>query len=563
MTKSKVPKALPIGVENFEAMIEQNYYYVDKTLMIKELLDKQGYVHVFTRPRRFGKSLTISMLQHFFENSKKDKAHLFAGLKITEVGDEYLEHQNRYPVIKLILKGAEGANFESAYRMLKMEIAREFGRHRYLLISDKIEAEQKQIYQSIIEQSANQETLQGSLLFLSQCLASHHDEKVIILIDEYDVPLEKAFFAKNNYYDEMAGFIRAFFGDALKTNDSLYFSIITGCLRVNKESIFTGVNNLNIISILTDSYGEYFGFTQPEVDEMLKYYGIPERGEQMRDWYNGYQFGETIVYNPWSSLHYMTDILYGKMYLPRPHWSNTSSNSIIRQLINIADDDTRDEIELLIGGESITKPILEDTVYADITKDMDNLWSFLFFTGYLKKVGKELIEETVHLEMKIPNREVRYIYTRHIREWFNERIKETDMTNLYTAVVEQNIEIFQDEIINMLGESISYMDSHENFYHGFLTGILRGMKGYRAISNRESGNGRGDIFIKPRDLRKSAVIIEIKVAKKPQDLEKECLLALAQIEEKKYIDELTYEGYTEIIKYGMAFYGKMCVIKKV
>ena len=556
-------KSLPIGIENFESMIKQDYYYVDKTLLIKELIDKQGYVHVFTRPRRFGKSLTISMLQHYFENLKQDKAHLFDDLKIMDAGAEYLIHQNKYPVIKLILKGAEGATFESAFKMLKMEIAREFDHHAYLLTSNSITKDKKQIFQSILDQSANVEILQGSLLFLSQCLFQHYGEKVIILIDEYDVPLEKAFFAKTSYYDEMVSFIRSFFGGALKTNDALHFSVITGCLRISKESIFTGVNNLNIISILTDSYGEYFGFTQPEVDEMLEYYEIPERSEQMRDWYNGYHFGETIVYNPWSSLHYMTDILYGKMYLPRPHWSNTSSNSIIRQLIEIADDETRDEIELLIEGKTIKKPILEDTVYADITKNMDNLWSFLFFTGYLKKVGKEQIGVQNHLDLKIPNKEVLYIYVRQIREWFDERVKETDMTKLFTAVLNQDVETFEEEIAELLSESISYMDSHENFYHGFLTGVLRGMKGYRALSNRESGNGRGDIFLKPRNPRKVAVILEVKVAKKPQDLEKESTAALKQIDEKKYIEELEQEGYTKIIKYGIAFYGKMCAIKKV
>jgi len=552
---------LPIKVENFKDIIENEYYYIDKTLMIKELLDKGGEANVFNRPRGFGKSLNISTLQYFFENLKKDDAHIFNGLNIEQVGEKYLEHQNKYPVIKLSLKDTVGANFNSAYKLFKTEIANEFERHDYLLNSKVLNPFQMQRYQSLLNKSADQEEFQNSLKFLCQCLQQHYNQKVILLIDEYDVPLEKAHFAKPSYYSEMVGFVRSLFGAVLKTNDALHFSVITGCLRVSKESIFTGVNNLNIVSILSDSFGEYFGFTEPEVEAMLRYSQLEHKSDEMRDWYNGYLFGETIVYNPWSSIKYLYDVIYGKMEFPVAHWSNTSSNSIVRELVSIADDETKDEIEYLIKGETITKPVKEDIVYAEITNSMDNLWNFLFFTGYLKKVSKEQIEETIYLELKIPNREIRYIYSRQIREWFEDRVKETDMTALYTAVLNQDIVIFEDEIINLLGESISYMDSHENFYHGLLTGVLRGIKGYRAISNRESGNGRGDIFIKPRDLRKPAIIIEVKVADRPQHLAKYCQIALDQIEEKKYVDELVYEGYTEIIKYGMAFNGKMCMVK--
>ena len=552
---------LPIGVENFKDMIENEYYYIDKTLMIKELLDKGGSVNVFTRPRRFGKSLNISMLQYFFENLKKDDAHIFNGLNIEQVDKKYLEHQNKYPVIKLSLKDAASANFNSAYKLFKTEIANEFRRHQYLLESLSLDSLQKQRYQSLLDESADQEKFQNSLKFLCQCLQQHYNQKVILLIDEYDVPLEKAHFANPSYYDEMVGFVRSLFGAALKTNDALHFSIITGCLRVSKESIFTGVNNLNIVSILSDSFGEYFGFTESEVEAMLKYSQLEHKSDEMRDWYNGYLFGETIVYNPWSSIKYLYDVIHGKMEFPVAHWSNTSSNSIVRQLVAIADDETKDEIEHLIKGATITKPINEDIIYADILKNMNNLWNFLYFTGYLKKVSKKQVGVQNYFDLTIPNKEILYIYVRQIREWFDDRIKETDLTSLYTAVLNQDIAIFEDEIINFLGESISYMDSQENFYHGFLTGILRGIKGYRTISNRESGSGRGDIFIKPRDLRKPAIIIEVKVANRPQDLAKYCQIALDQIEQKKYIDELIYEGYTQIIKYGMAFNGKMCMIK--
>jgi len=552
---------LPIGVENFYDMIRKGYYYVDKTLMIKELLDKGGYVNVFTRPRRFGKSLNISMLQYYFDILKKDKANIFDGLKIMDAGGEYREHQNRYPVIKMSLKGAEGLNFDKAFEKLKIEIASEFKRHDYLLESEKIREVDQQMYRIIVDETASIVQFENSLKFLSNCLERHYEQKVIILIDEYDVPLEKAHFAQKSYYNEMVDFIRSFFGAALKTNDSLYFSVITGCLRVSKESIFTGINNLNIISILSDSFGEYFGLTEPEIEEMLAHYDLSHKADEMRVWYNGYLFGDVTVYNPWSSINYLYDELYSKMGFPVAHWSNTSSNSIIRELIAVADDEARDEIELLIQGETLTKPINEDIVYADITKNMDNLWNFLFFTGYLKKVSKEQIGVENYFELTIPNNEILYIYKRQIREWFGDRVRETDMSSLYTAVLNQDVATFEDEIIEMLSETISYMDSHENFYHGFLTGVLRGIKGYVAKSNRDSGDGRGDIFLRPRTIRKPAIIIEVKVANTAKDLERECEAALKQIEEKKYADELDREGYTQTIKYGIAFYRKDCLIK--
>ena len=579
-------KPLPIGVENFGDMIRKNYYYVDKTLMIKELIDKGSYVNVFTRPRRFGKSLNISMLQYYFENLKKEDAHLFNDLKIEQVGKQYQVHQNNYPVIKLSLKAGEGTHFAMAFAKLKEEIGSEFNRHQYLLKSEKLTENQKKHYQYIIEKSTPKlsvekfESLQekqqaeqaelerqitvfsGSLKFLSQCLERYYDKKVIILIDEYDVPLEKAHFAKKNYYDDMIGFIRAFFGDALKTNDALEFAILTGCLRISKETIFTGLNNLNIVSIVSHEYGEYFGFTEEEMSTMLNDYELEEKEQEAREWYNGYLFGETIVYNPWSVLKYLADMRNREPF-PKPHWSNTSSNSIIRELIAIADDETKAEIEHLIVGETITKPIHEDIVYGEITDSMDNLWNFLFFTGYLKKVSKKQIGVHNYFDLTIPNKEILYIYESRIRKWFDARVKEADMTNLYTAVLNQDTPTFEDELINLLGESISYMDSHENFYHGFLTGVLRGIEGYRITSNRESGNGRGDIFLRPRSIRKPAIIIEVKMTKKdrPQDLEKQSEKALAQIEEKKYYLELEQEGYQTIIKYGIAFYAKDCMIK--
>ena len=552
-------KPIPIGIEDFEAMIVENYYYVDKTLMIKDLLDKKAYVNLFTRPRRFGKSLNISMLQHFFDILLADKANIFDGLNIASEDASYFAHQNKYPVIKIGLKDVESDNLEGALKMLKAEISDEFRRHKYLLDSELIDDGQKELYKKLRDRKADTDELKESLKFLSKCLHQHYSQKVLILIDEYDVPLEKSHFA--GYYSSMISFIRVFFSSALKTNKSLHFAVLTGCLRVSKESIFTGLNNLSIESIISDSYGEYFGFIESEVIEMLKHYGLEDKVSQMQDWYNGFLFGETTVYNPWSCIEYLTDNLHRKIYPPRPHWSNTSSNKIVRELISISDNIIKEELESLILGNTITKPIIEDIVYADITKTMENLWSFLFFTGYLKKISKVQIDVENYIELGIPNNELVYIYKRHIREWFNEKVRATDLTPLFTAILNKDTAAFQHELTQMLQNTISYFDSKEEFYHGFIAAVMATMDNYAAKSNRESGNGRSDLFIKPVSIRQPAIIIEVKVAKEARYLVKECDKALAQIKEKKYDDELLREGFTDIIKYGIAFYRKDCEIK--
>ena len=552
-------KALPIGVEDFELMIADNYYYADKTLMIKEILDKRGYVNLFTRPRRFGKSLNISMLQHFFDNLLEDKSHVFDGLNISCVDAKYLSHQNNYPVIKIGLKDVESSKFEDAMEMMAMEIASEYDRHRYLLKSEQIGEEQKVRYKRILSEDASVTEYRGSLKFLSNCLEKHYSKKVVILIDEYDVPLEKAYV--EGYYPDMVKFIRSFFSAALKTNKSLHFAIITGCLRVSRESIFTGLNNLHIISIASGDYGEYFGFTELETKKLLTYYNLSHKEAEMRDWYNGYLFGDIVVYNPWSVIKYLSDMLYSGVGLPSPHWSNTSSNDIVRDLINISDNNAKAEIESLIAGQTITKPIKEDVVYANIRKSMDNLWSFLFFTGYLKKVSKTQIGVHNHLELAIPNKEIQYIYETQIIEWFDEKVRTNDLTRLYSAVLNGDTEVFQHELTEMLKDTISYFDSKEEFYHGFLAAVMSAMGDYAIKSNRESGNGRGDIFMRPVSFRQLAVLIEVKVANKMIDLPKECDRALAQIVEKKYDEELEREGYANVIKYGVAFYRKDCEIK--
>ena len=574
--KEVVLKALPTGVEDFEKITTKNYYYVDKTWFIKELIDKKGEVNLFTRPRRFGKSLAISMFQHFFDMHYADKKHVFNGLRITEASEPYLLHQNAYPVIKMTFKNMEGSAFSTAFTGLMGQVSKEYGRHAYLLESEALRRDEKEQFENFMikrkverydgEKDEEYErrvigiskSYLSVLEFITQCLYKHHGKKVIVLIDEYDVPLEKAHF--NNYYEPMIDLVRGIFSQGLKSNDAVDFAVLTGCLRVSKESIFTGFNNPKIISILSRSYAEYFGFTSAEVKEMLAYYGLSHKYEEMQDWYNGYLFGDTIVYNPWSSIEYMFEMLANEPSA-KPHWANTSSNSIVKELITHADDEARDELEHLIAGGTLTKPINEDVVYADILKKQDNLWNFLYFTGYLTKIEKQHVKDENYFKLKIPNKEVVSIYRNKIRDWFDERVKKADRETLYRAILEQDVTTFEDEIIELLADSISYMDSQENFYHGFLTGILGGLKGYRVISNRESGSGRGDIFIKPRDYRKAAIIIEVKVAKAARKMSSTCDEALLQIETKKYADELWREGYNEMIIYGIAFYRKSCRIK--
>ena len=433
-------KPLPIGIENFEKMIKNGYYYIDKTLFIKELIDKKGEVNLFTRPRRFGKSLTMSMLRYFFEKSG-NSGDLFNGLNISYAGEKYMSEMNKYPVISLTLKSAGQRDYKSSFLKLKQLIIRELKRHKYLLESANIDDIDKSIYINLLTGKVDDIDYSGTLSFLSDCLHQHHGEKVIILIDEYDVPLEKAYF--NGYYDEMIDFLRAFYNEGLKTNESLYFAVMTGCLRVSRESIFTGFNNPKIITIMSNAYGEYFGFVDGEVMEALNYYGLDDKIDEARKWYNGYVFGETNVYNPWSVINYLCDKYEKKNSYPRPHWSNTSSNDIIRELINIAGYETKEEIEALIRGESITKPIHEDVVYGEIKNNMDNLWNFLFFTGYLRKTGESMKDIYIYYTLAIPNLEILYIYKRKIKEWFEEKIKSHDFNKMHEAVLNADTQTFQ------------------------------------------------------------------------------------------------------------------------
>lgn len=559
-------KQLPIGYDNFKQIREEGLFYVDKSMLIKDILDNKGQVMLFTRPRRFGKTLNLSMLRYFFEKEYDfngqivDNRILFQNLSIMKEDKKYTEEFGNYPVILLSLKSAKQPTYEMSYASILDEIAEEYRRHMYILEKKGLLESEKEKYIRIMNREAAPIDYAKSLHFLSLCLNKVEKQKSIILIDEYDVPLENAHF--KGFYQEMTDFIRSLFESALKTNDSLKFAVITGCLRISKESIFTGLNNLKTVSILEEGYSEHFGFTQSEVDHMLEYYHLQSKQAEIKKWYNGYLFGNTLVYNPWSTVRYIDTQLQDNNSFPKPYWANTSSNSIIRELVERADNTVKQEIETLIAGNTIEKPIHEDVTYEDIYCSQDNLWNFLFFTGYLVKVSERMEEETVYIKLAIPNTEVRYIYRNTIIEWFEQRLKQVDYSFFYKDIISGNCEEISQFITNQLSKSISYYDNAENFYHGYLIGILTGFDGYKLESNKEHGNGRPDIVLSPYDPRKEVVIFELKKADFFSEMENKCMEALQQIEDKKYAEEYLQEGYSGVIKYGVCFCRKSCLMLK-
>lgn len=557
-------KPLPVGVDNFEKLVTRGYYYLDKTWFMKELLDKKGDVNLFTRPRRFGKTLNMSMLQYFFEDmrtdsgEKKDNTYLFENMRIMKEGEEYLAHMGRYPVISLTLKDAKQPDFELAYEAIKWQIADEYARHQYILQDARL-SEEKDQYMDIRMRRADRSAYNNSIKFLSQCLETYYGKKAVILIDEYDVPLENAF--TQNFYNEMVNFIRSLFESAFKTNSSLEFAVITGCLRISKESIFTGLNNLEVISILDRNYDEYFGFTEEEVHRLCRDCGLEQKYDLIKEWYNGYLFGKTNVYNPWSVIRYVKALISYEDEFPHSYWANTSSNTVVRKLIDMADDSVKSELEHLINGGTVEKPVHEDITYDEVYENMDNLWNFMFFTGYFKKVDERIGEDDMrYLTLMIPNREVRYIFREKIMAWFNEKMKVRDLTRLHTAFVNKDTQTLQEELTDILYETISSFDESENYYHGLVAGLLSGMKGYRTKSNRETGKGRCDLFVKPISRRKEAFIVEFKTTKKIRELEKRAEEALQQIDDKKYVLELEDDGYDLSGNYGISFCGKDCCV---
>lgn len=557
-------KVIPIGIDNFKEIITGRYYYVDKTLLIKELLDLTVKVNLFTRPRRFGKTLNLSMLQAFFENTgdeeeNQKRRELFKHLQIMNAGDAYTSHMGQYPVIFLTLKSAKQRTFQSALFKIKECISQEYRRHAFVCDGVKLSDSEKQLFQKLADGRGTMDEYSGSLQFLSQCLYKETGEKVIILLDEYDVPLENAYF--RGFYDEMIDFIRSLFESGLKTNDALKFSVITGCLRISKESIFTGLNHLKIISVSDRQYSEHFGFTEKEVKEMTEYYGHAGRYDDLKQWYDGYVFGNTCIYNPWSVINFMFDLNADEQAFPRPYWVNTSSNQIIHDMISRADTMTRNQIEALLNGKTMDIPVHEEITYDDLEDIGDNLWNFLYFTGYLTKESEYFKNHTVYLKVRIPNIEVKTVYTNTILNWFQESVKKKDFRELYRAMEEKNTGKMGEILTEQLFSVISFYDSAENFYHGFLAGILSQSEKYLVKSNRESGLGRSDLIVKTPSLRGRAFLLEVKVSDSMKHLEQDAKKAVQQIWDKNYMEELKLEGYEQIDAFGIAFYRKDCEVQ--
>lgn len=559
-------RAIPIGVDDFKDLITNDYYYVDKTLLIKELIDLKGKAILFTRPRRFGKTLNMSMIRYFFENTGNDEENeankgLFRNLQIMNDDEIYTSQMGQFPVVLLTLKSARQGAFDTAYYMIRNEISSEFQRHREVIEKGKqaLSLSEWDKYVRLAEQQADYKEYANALQFLTQCLYKTTKRTVILLIDEYDVPLENAYFA--GFYDRMVGFIRSLFESALKTNEYLHFAVITGCLRISKESIFTGLNHLNMVSVLDKNYSTYFGFVEDEVKKMLTDYGHEARFPDLKKWYDGYCFGDREIYNPWSVIKFLSDLNADGNAFPKPYWINTSSNEIVRDMIYRADKETRNQMEELISGGTIEIPVHEEITYGDLKGQGENLWNFLFFTGYLTKAGEEFRDDTIILKGRIPNIEVKTVYKNTILSWFQDKIKKRDFKELYQALEEGDERKAAQIISEQLLSAISFYDSAENFYHGFLAGILNQSEKYLVKSNRESGNGRSDIMVKSPSLRGRAFVLELKVSDSIDSMEKDAGEAVRQIYEKGYMEELRTEGYRKISCYGVAFYRKDCEVR--
>ena len=529
--------------------------------MIRDILDSGSKVMLFTRPRRFGKTLNMSMLRYFFENSEQDNSYLFNDLAISEAGEEYLSHSGKYPVISISLKSMKQPTWSGAFAEFKEIVANEFERHFEKGVPEKITGRKMSRIQDVINGTADEQVYFTCLKLLSDCLYEIYGKNIIVLIDEYDVPLENAYF--NGFYEQMLNLIRSVFESVLKTNNSLEFAVLTGCLRISKESIFTGLNNLSTHSVMDNSFSEYFGFTELEVDKILKYYQFTDKFDELKKWYDGYRFGNTEIYNPWSIVMFVQSEMGGNELSFQPYWSNTSSNSIIHDLVSKGDRRIRDDIEKLIAGYSIEKSVYEDVTYANMDVKSDYIWSFLLHTGYLKPKRVYMNGVQKYFEAVIPNLEIVTVYENTFRHWFDESIRKTDKSILLEAVLEGDTETFQAEVNRWLQRSISYHDGYENFYHGFLVGLLEYNDDYLVESNREAGTGRSDIIVKNVVYHNKAVIIEIKSVRDDETLVEKCEEAHRQIDDMQYELNLRNEGYKEIIKLGIAFKGKRCLVNKV
>lgn len=556
---------LPVGIEDFQEIRRNGFYYIDKTGLIEQLLDSWGKVNLFTRPRRFGKSLNMSMLRYFFEIGT-DKT-LFDGLHILQRKDLCDEYMGRFPVVFLTLKDVDGLTFEKATNKLIKIVALEAERFIFLKNSDKLTDNEKQRYCALVKMqdgkyAMDEDTLESALQTLSELLYRHYGQKVVILVDEYDVPLDKAY--QNGYYKEMVSMIRSLFGEALKTNEFLQFAVLMGCLRVSRESIFTGLNNFKIFSITDARFDEQFGFTEDEVGKMLKDYHLEEHMAEMKEWYDGYHFGDADIYCPWDVINRVDDLCDTPEAKPKCYWINSSGNALVKRFVSIANRTTQDEIEHLIAGEPIEKSVRLDLTYDEIDKSIDNIWSVLFTTGYLTQA--DMTEQGAY-KLVIPNKEVRTVYISQIQEWFKQKIADNteQMAHFWKAIEDGNAEIIEQYLNQTLSNTISVFDTKasemekENSYHTFLAGMLTGNTDWVVKSNVEAGEGFVDIIIKPQN-PDDGIIFELKYSKEASGLDKACERAIKQIRDRRYSEYLKNDGRHNMIFYGIAFYKKRCKV---
>ena len=561
---------LPVGIEDFREIRRAGFYYIDKTKLIEQLLDNWGKVNLFTRPRRFGKTLSMSMLHRFFEIGAD--ASLFDGLSISRRRDLCDAYLGKFPVVFLTLKSVEGLNFEKAKKKLLSLVAREADKFNFLKDSDRLTDNEKERYCALVRMSngkysMDEDTLESALQTLSELLFQHYGQKVIILIDEYDVPLDKAY--QNGYYREMVSLIRSLFGNALKTNEFLQFAVLTGCLRVSKESIFTGLNNFKILSITDVRFDEQFGFTEAEVEKLLKDYHLEEHLPEIKEWYDGYHFGDADIYCPWDVINHVDVLCKKRGEMPQCYWINSSGNALVKRFIALANRTTRDEIERLIAGEPVEKFVRLELTYDEIDNSIDNIWSVLFTTGYLTQVG--MTEQGVY-KLVIPNREVREVFRLQIQEWFKGKIESNteQLTAFWNSIEEGNTEAIEQYLNRTLSNSISVFDTKapekekENSYHTLLVGLLTGNADWVVRSNVEAGEGFADIIIESED-PDSGIIIELKYSKEASGLDKACKKAIEQIKDRRYYEYLKNDGRQDIMFYGIAFYKKRCkvIVEKV
>lgn len=556
---------LPVGIEDFKEIRRQGFYYIDKTRLIEQLLDSWGKVNLFTRPRRFGKTLNMSMLRNFFTVGTDQT--LFDGLHISQRRDLCDEYMGRFPVVSLTLKGVDGLTFEKAKNKLLKLVALEADRFDFLKNSDKLTDNEKQRYGALVRMqdgkyAMDEDTLESALQTLSELLYRHYGQKVIILIDEYDVPLDKAY--QNGYYREMVSMIRSLFGEALKTNEFLQFAVLTGCLRVSKESIFTGLNNFRIFSITDARFDEQFGFTEDEVEKMLKDYHLEAYLAEMKEWYDGYHFGDADIYCPWDVINRVDDLCDKPEAGPKCYWINSSGNALVKRFVSIANRTTQDEIERLIAGEPIERTVRLDLTYDEIDKSIDNIWSVLFTTGYLTQVGRT---EEGAFKLVIPNKGVREVFKLQIQDWFDEKLRDNteQLTAFWDSVEEGNTEAIEQYLNRTLSNSISVFDTRapekekENSYHTFLLGLLTGNTDWVVRSNVEAGEGFADIIVEPED-PDTGIIFELKCSKEAAGLDKACERAMEQIKDRRYSEYLKNDGRHNMTLYGIAFYKKRCKV---